>query len=111
MKCDCNKLSSEFFDAVEIYFLGSQKKPLSRPDPDVEESLKKLSDLAKECGYERDEQGDWARFPKRDKALQSLTAEYEVIQEHDDGDLTIRIPAHHALAVVTTEGDIFTKPE
>jgi len=106
--CSCNKLSPTFLDAIEIYFLGPQKKSLYRPDPDVEEYLKELGELAKECGYEKDEKGDWVLFPKREKALQSLGTQYEIIKEHGDGDVTIKM-AEHGLAVITTEGDIFTK--
>lgn len=44
------------------------------------------------------------RFPKRDRALARLQG-YDVIQVHDDGDLTVR--SRGKLYMVTTEGQLF----
>jgi len=44
------------------------------------------------------------QFPARDKALRGL-GPYTIIQEHDDGDLTVQVKGK--LWVVTTEGKVF----
>ena len=106
MRCACTNLEPIFLSAIErdIQRWGAPGSPENR------ELQASLAALAKDCGYERDNKGYWVQFPGQEKALQDLGTDYEVIEEHDDGDLTIRIPAHNTKAVVTTEGEIFTKP-
>jgi len=99
--------------SIEPFMLQSIESDIHRTPGQFEEKnelMAKLYDIAKQCGYEKDEREGWIQFPKQCKALQSLGTQYEIIKEHDDGDLTIRIPEHNALAVITTEGEIFTKP-
>jgi len=106
MRCACKNLHPIFLSAIE----GDLRRWGAPGSPESQELQASLAALAKDCGYERDKEGTWVQFPGQEKALQDLGTDYEVIEEHDDGDLTIRIPAHNTKAVVTTEGEIFTKP-
>jgi hypothetical protein len=102
--CSCKSIEPCFLQAIEENLHRS-------PGEFKEVLLAKLDGIAKQCGYEKGEKGDWIQFPKQERALESLGTKYEIIKEHDDGDLTIKIPEHHAMAVVTTEGEVFTKPD
>lgn len=106
--CSCKNIEPFFLQAIEK---GIQQATAPGEFKERSELLAKLNEIAKQCGYERDEKEGWMQFPRREKALESLGAPYEILKEHDDGDLTIKIPEHNALAVVTTEGEIFTKPD
>jgi len=108
MVCSCENIEPAFLRFIEdgIHHVTAPSEFKVR-----DELLTELKEIGKQCGYEKDEKGEWVRFPKQEKALQGLGVQYEIIEEHDDGDLTIRIPAHNAKAVVTTEGEIFTKPD
>ena len=106
MRCACKNLHPIFLSAIE----GDLRRWGAPGSPESQELQASLAALAKDCGYERDNKGYWVQFPGQEKALQDLGTDYEVIEEHDDGDLTIRIPAHNTKAVVTTEGEVFTKP-
>jgi len=67
------------------------------------EYLSKLPQTAEEIALL-----DPKRFPKRTEALKKLKG-YEVVEVHDDGDLTVR--SQGKLYVVTTEGQVFEQKE
>ena len=105
MECSCKNIEPFFLQAIE----GDINRLLASDFKGRREFLAKLNDFAKQCGWEKDEKGEWVQFPKQEKALQNLATRYEVVKEHDDGDLTVNLPEHNASAVITTEGDVFTK--
>lgn len=107
MKCDCGHIEPVFMQAME----GIIDQLAAPGSADSNTLYEKLRQIATECGYGKVEREGWVQFPEQDKALRGLGVEYDIIQEHDDGDLTIRIPHHQLLAVVTTDGQVFTKPE
>lgn len=106
MNCNCKNIEPLFLQAI---YRGIYQTSAPGEFGERRVLLEELEKLAKECGYEKDEKGNWVQFPKQDKALESLGVPFEIVKEHDDGDLTIRIPQHNACAVVTTEGEVFTK--
>lgn len=113
MRCACKNLN-------EIFLMAIEKDISHWGAPGSSEILEMRADLlalAKDCGYEKNVEDDhWIQFPKQEKALKALGEQlglpnkYEVIKEHDDGDLLIRIPERNVEAVVTIEGEIFTRP-
>jgi hypothetical protein len=105
--CSCSDIEPLFLQGIEDII----NRATSPGEFGARSELRaKLNRIANQCGYEKDEGGAWVEFPKQEKALQSLGASYEIVTVHDDGDLTIKIPEHNSMAVVTTEGEIFTKP-
>lgn len=105
MKCNCKDLQPIFLGAIErdISSLPGQGTL------EISELKGFLRSLAADCGFEKTAEGYWYQFPKQGKALEALGSDYEIIKEHDDGDLTIRIPKRSLEAVVTTEGEVFTR--
>lgn len=106
----CKIISPAFVQALDHYFGFTHDDPmLIQP-----ELLEAFHNLASGCGYEK--KGDnwppiWVQFPKREEALERLTHAgipdtYEIIEEHEDGDLVIKL-AKQGKAMVTTDGDIY----
>jgi len=101
--CDCKNIEPLFLQAIERDLVM-----LPTESPVQKELFRKLIKLAKGCGYERTSDKGWVQFPEQERVLQTI-GPYTIVQEHDDGDLTID-SKNWGLAVVTTEGQVFTKP-
>ncbi len=99
--CSCENIEPAFLQGIE--------RDIPHFSPDIRSDFnKKLNAMAKQCGFERDANGNWEQFPKQEAVLQKI-GPFTIIKEHDDGDLTID-SKNLGLAVVTTDGEVFTKP-
>lgn len=100
LNCSCKDIEPAFLQMIE--------QGVDRVLPESRgELIDKLKNVAKACGYERDSQGYWTQFPKQDAVLGEI-GPYTIVQEHDDGDLTID-SKNWGPAVVTTDGQVFIK--
>ncbi len=93
--CSCDNIDSEFLEAIERHIDTETNN-----DPAM---LSQLNNLASGCGYKKVD-NKWVLFPEQLQAI-SLLGSCGIVEEHGDGDLTMR--CNEKLYVVTTEGKIF----
>lgn len=106
----CKIIPQPFVVALDQYFGFSKDPNRLLKDPFDKQMLELFQKITRDCGYERVGE-NWIQFPKQEEALERLTHAgipdtYEVIEEHGDGDLTIKL-AKQGKAIVTTDGDIY----
>lgn len=100
MQCNCKNV-----DPIVLRGAEELIRRLAAPgSPESKEMLSRLAELATGCGYEKDTKGDYVQFPKQEEVLEKI-GPFEIIKEHDDGDLTVRRGGK--LYVITTEGQTF----
>lgn len=101
LNCSCKNIEPAFLQAIEKDLV---MLPTGSPDQDA--LFRKLRAIAKSCGYEREPEG-WVQFPEQERVLEKI-GPYTVVQEHDDGDLTLD-SKNWGFILVTTNGEVFTK--
>ncbi len=103
----CKLLRPELLDIISEELERNPTRGEKSDDWSLQSVLRELADS---CGYER-VKNKWVRFPEQKETLESLTHAgipdtYEIIEEHEDGDLVIKL-AKQGKAMVTTDGDIY----